>query len=150
MNKSEFRAISTIVEKLNWQKMPAEVGYSAIMLMVHNYQSGLADCCEESVSEDTALDMLSSLDADLLWTNLVIKDYETLCDEALSSFMLYYRYDIERWMKLGFTFEDALYMWDIPSLEYHRERIFCDDLGIHQYHLTEEIFFWSRVWPTLQ
>ena len=150
MNKSEFRAISTIVEKLNWQKMPAEVGYSAIMLMVNNYQSGLADCCEEYVSKDTALDMLSSLEADLLWTNLVIKDYDTLCDETLQSYMLYYRMDIERWMKIGIPFEDALYMWDIPSIKYFKKRLFCDDLGIHQYQLTEELFFWNKVWPTLQ
>ena len=146
MNKSNFRAISTIVEKLNWQKMPAEVACSAIMLMVHNYQSGLADCCDEYVSEDTAIELLTYLDADSLWTNLVIKDYETLSDEALSSFMLYYRYDIERWMKLGEPFEDAIREWDIPSLEYHRKRLFCDDLGIDPYELHNIIAFWDKVY----
>ena len=150
MNKSEFGAISTIVEKLSWQKMPAEVACSAIMTMVHNYQSGLADCCDEYVSEDTALELLTYLDADSLWTNLVVKDYDTLCDEILQGYILYYRRDIERWMKFGFTFEDALYMWDIPSINYYKEKLLCDDLGIHQYQLTEELFFWNKVWPTLQ
>ena len=113
MNSTQLSAIMQIVEKLEWNDMPAHIALDAVQIIVNNYISGLADCTEDSICEDTALDLINYLDADNIWLTLFIHDYDTLNDTKMQSYALLLRADIEESTRNGETFTEARREWDI-------------------------------------
>jgi predicted helicase len=114
MNKSQLSAIMQIVKKLGWNDMPALIALDAVQIMVNNYISGLADCTEDSICEDTALDLISNhLEVDNIWLTLFIYDYDTLNDEEMHQQALSLRWEIESYMRKGDTFTEARREWDV-------------------------------------
>lgn len=113
MNRTQLPAIMQIVKKLEWNDMPALIALDAVQIMVNNYISGLADCTEDIISEDTALDLINYLDADNIWLALFIHDYDTLNDTKMHKYALLLRGDIEESMRNGETFTEARKEWDI-------------------------------------
>ena len=113
MNSTQLSAIMQIVEKLEWNDMPALIALDAVQIMVNNYISGVADCTEDSISEDTALYLINYLDANDIWLTLFIYDYDTLNDTKMQSYALLLRADIEESMRNGETFTEARREWDI-------------------------------------
>ena len=108
MNKRELSAIMQIVKKLGWNDMPATVALEAIQRMINN------DIADSLLS-------IALWDADKIWMTLFVNDYQTLNDESLEHWAITYRNQIEAWMKLGYAFEDACNMYDIPSKEWEWE-----------------------------
>lgn len=114
MNKTQLSAIMQIVKKLEWNDMPTHIALDAIQIMVNNYISGFADCTEDSICEDTALDLISNhLTVDNIWLTLFIHDYDTLNDTKMQSYALLLRADIEEFMRNGETFTEARREWDV-------------------------------------
>ena len=113
MNKTQLSAIMQIVKKLEWNDMPLFVALDAIQLMVKNYISGMADCTEDIISEETALSFIASLDVDNIWLTLFIYDYNTLNDDRAKSYALLLRYDVEECMRNGYFFSEARREWDV-------------------------------------
>ena len=114
MNRTPLSAIMQIVNKLEWNDMPAYIALDAVQIMVNNYISGLADCTEDSIREDTALDLISNhLEVDNIWLTLFIHDYDTLNDTKMQSYALLLRADIEESMRNGETFTEARREWDV-------------------------------------
>ncbi len=118
MNKAELRAITLIVKKLGWNDMPATVALEAIQKMINNDIAVGADCCGIVEDSEDSLLSIATWDANKIWMTLFISDYQTLNDESLKHWALTYRPQIEAWMKLGYSFEDACQAWDIPSKEW--------------------------------
>jgi hypothetical protein len=118
MNKQELRAITLIVKKLGWNDMPATVAIPAIQRMINNDIAVGADCCGVIDDPEDSLLSISLWDADKIWMTLFVNDYQTLNDESLEHWALTYRSQIEAWMKLGHSFEEACNEWDIPSKEW--------------------------------
>lgn len=121
MNKQEFSAIMLIVKKLDWNDMPATVALEAIQKMLNNDIAVGADCCGIVDDPEDSLLSISLWGADKIWMRLFVSDYQTLNDEALEHWALTYRPQIEAWMRLGHSFEDACQEWDIPSKEWEWE-----------------------------
>jgi predicted helicase len=114
MNRTQLSAIMQIVNKLGWNDMPAHIALDAVQIMVNNYISGLADCTEDSICEDTALDLISNhLEVNNIWLTLFIHDYDTLNDTKMQSYALLLRADIEESMRNGETFTEARREWDV-------------------------------------
>lgn len=114
MNGTPLFAIMQIVKKLEWNDMPSHIALDAVQIMVNNYISCLADCTEDSICEDTALDLISNyLKVDDIWLNLFIHDYGTLNDTKMKSYALLLRADIEESMRNGETFTEARREWDV-------------------------------------
>lgn len=113
MNSTQLSAIMQIVEKLEWNDMPALIALDAVQIMVNNYISGVADCTEDSISEDTALDLINYLDANDIWLTLFIYDYDTLNNEEMHQQAASLRWEIEECMRNGETFTEARREWDI-------------------------------------
>lgn len=114
MNRTQLSAIMQIVKKLEWNDMPAHIALDAVQIMVNNYISRLADCTEDIISEDTALDLISNhLEVDNIWLTLFIHDYDTLSDTKMQSYALLLRADIEESMRNGETFTEARREWDV-------------------------------------
>lgn len=78
MNAS-MKAISIIVEKLGWQDRSAEAVLQDTLLMVHNRQAGMMDCCGECDSFDDELCSLAIQTADVIVSSLYISDLESSC-----------------------------------------------------------------------
>jgi hypothetical protein len=121
MNKQEFSAIMLIVKKLGWNDMPATVALEAIQRMINNDIAVGLDCCGVEETQEDSLLTLGTKDANYLWSALFVSDYETLNDQVLAHWALTYRPQIEAWMRLGHSFEDACQEWDIPSKEWEWE-----------------------------
>lgn len=122
MNKQELRAVTLIVKKLGWNDMPVTVAISAIQEMINNDIAISLDCCGfEDDPEDALLSIATQRPVDNIWLRLFISDYYSLHDEALKHWALTYRPQIEAWMKLGHSFEEACKAWDIPSKEWEWE-----------------------------
>ena len=122
MNKAELRAITLIVKKLGWNDMPATVALEAIQRMVNNDIAVTLDCCGwKDDPEDALLSIGTQRTVDNIWLRLFINDYETHHDESLRHWALTYRPQIEAWMRLGHSFEEACAEWDIPSKEWEWE-----------------------------
>lgn len=114
MNRAQLSAIMQIVKKLGWNDMPATTALDAIKTITNNYISGLADCTEEVISIDSALDLISNyLEADDIYLCLFIYDYHTLNDESMHKYALSLRHEIEASMKNGELFDEARREWDI-------------------------------------
>lgn len=121
MNKAELRAITLIVKKLGWNDMPATVALEAIQRMINNDIAISLDCCGFEDDPEDALLSIATRRADNIWLRLFIDSYETHQDESLHHWALTYRSQIEAWMRLGHSFEDACNEWDIPSKEWEWE-----------------------------
>ena len=114
MEKSQLTAIMQIVNKLGWNDMPANIALDAIQIIINNYISGLADCTEDIICVDTALDLISNhLEVDNIWLTLFIYDYDTLNDTKMQSYALLLRADIEQSMRNGEYFTEARREWDV-------------------------------------
>ena len=120
MNKQEFSAIMLIVKKLGWNDMPATVALEAIQRMINNDIAVGADCCGVEDNPEDSLLSISTLDADRIWLSLFISDYQTLNDYDLQTWAMALRYEIESWMRMGYSFDDACAEWDIPSVEWFK------------------------------
>ena len=80
MNKNEFKAISMIASKMNWQNKPVECVMETINQMVMNDQAlGLDTVGECDDYEDTLLS-IAVWDTDKLVSCLYTWDYTTHCD----------------------------------------------------------------------
>lgn len=122
MNKQELSAIMLIVKKLGWNDMPATVALEAIQKMINNDIAISLDCCGfQDEPEDALLSIATQRPVNNIWLRLFIDSYETLHDECLKHWALTYRPQIEAWMRLGHSFEDACQEWDIPSKEWEWE-----------------------------
>ena len=80
MNKNEFKAISMIAKKMDWQNKPVMEVCETINQMVRNDQAlGLDTVGECDDYEDTLLS-IAKLDIDKLVSCLYTWDYTTHCD----------------------------------------------------------------------
>ena len=114
MNITQLSAIMQIVKKLEWNDMPAHIALDAVQIMVNNYISGVADCTEDTICEETALNLISNhLDVDNTWLTLFIHDYDTLNNEEMHQQALSLRWEIERHMRNGEAFTEARREWDV-------------------------------------
>ena len=111
-----------IVKKLGWNDMPARVAIPAIQRMVNNDIAVSLDCCGfQDEPEDALLSIATMRPVNSIWMRLFIHDYQSLHDKPLKHWALTYRPQIEAWMKLGYSFEEACNKWDIPSKEWEWE-----------------------------
>lgn len=129
MNKQELRAITLIVKKLGWNDMPATVAIPAIQRMVNNEIAVTLDCCGTHESEEETLLTIASWNTEQIWVSLFINDYQSMHDESLHHWASTYRSQIEAWMRLGHSFEEACGEYDIPSKEW--------EWNMYQNHLAE-------------
>jgi len=104
-----------IVNKMGWNDMPADVALDAVQRMINNRHNVIADCCDESLGNDTIMeDMLSNeLSPNTLWLDLFICDYQTLQDKDMQMYALCLRDNIVSLMELGIPFDEAKKRWDI-------------------------------------
>lgn len=121
MNKRQFSAIMLIVQKLRWNDMPASVIIPTIQRMINNEIAVTLNCCGTHESEEEALLTVASWNTEQIWVSLFINDYQSMHDESLHHWASTYRPQIEAWMRLGHSFEDACQAWDIPSKEWEWE-----------------------------
>ena len=121
MNNKQLSAIMLIVKKLGWNDMPATTALEAIQRMINNDIAISLDCCGFEDDPEDALLSISTRKADNIWLRLFINSYETHHDDSLKHWALTYRSQIEAWMRLGHSFEDACNEWDIPSKEWEWE-----------------------------
>ena len=121
MNKRQFSAIMLIVQKLRWNDMPASVILPTIQKMINNEIAVTLDCCGTHESEEEALLTVASWNTEQIWVSLFINDYQSMHDESLHHWASTYRHQIEAWMRLGHSFEEACQEWDISSKEWEWE-----------------------------
>lgn len=113
MNKLNAKKVAQIAAKLGWLKMPANVVTNAVLLIVRNYINTIADCCDESICEDTALECILELNATDIYLQLFIDDYHSLNDVECHNLELSLRGEIEELMLKGYTFEEARREYDV-------------------------------------
>lgn len=77
MNKQEFKAISTIAKKMNWQDKPVEYVIETINQMVRNDQALGLDCCGECDDYEETLLSIATWDIDKIVSCLYTWDYTT-------------------------------------------------------------------------
>ena len=121
MNKAELRAITLIVKKLGWNDMPATVAIPAIQRMINNDIAVGADCCGVVEDREDSLLSIATWSSDVIWMKLFISDYHSLHDEALEHWATTYRPLFESIMKKGFSFEEAINHYMVPSKEWEWE-----------------------------
>lgn len=80
MNKQEFKAISMIASKMNWQDKPVECVIEAIDQMIRNDQALGLDCCGECGDYKETLLSIATWDIDKIVSCLYTWDYTTHCD----------------------------------------------------------------------
>lgn len=80
MNKNEFKAISMIAKKMNWQNKPVECVIETIDQMVRNDQALGLDCCGECDDYEETLLSIAAWDIDKIVSCLYTWDYTTHCD----------------------------------------------------------------------
>jgi hypothetical protein len=104
-----------IVNKMEWNDMPADVALNAVQTIINNRHNAISDCCEEDYCVDTIIeDMLSDeLTAGTLWLDLFISSYDELCDKEMQSYATALKEDITSLMRSGVYFSDARKEWDI-------------------------------------
>ena len=77
MNKNEFKAISMIAKKMNWQNKPVECVIETIKQMVMNDQALGLDCCGECDDFEETLLSMALWDTDKIVSCLYCWDYTT-------------------------------------------------------------------------
>lgn len=77
MNKQEFKAISMIAKKMNWQNKPVECVIETINQMVMNDQALGLDCCGECDDFEETLLSIALWDTDKIISCLYCWDYTT-------------------------------------------------------------------------
>jgi hypothetical protein len=77
MNKNEFKAISMIAKKMNWQNKPVECVIETINQMVRNDQALGLDCCGECDDYEETLLSMATWDIDKIVSCLYCWDYTT-------------------------------------------------------------------------
>ena len=77
MNKNEFKAISMIAKKMNWQDKPVECVIETIDQMVRNDQALGLDCCGECDDYEETLLSIATWGIDKLVSCLYTWDYTT-------------------------------------------------------------------------
>ena len=77
MNKNEFKAISMIAKKMNWQNKPVECVIETINQMVRNDQALGLDCCGECDDYEETLLSMATWDIDKIVSCLYTWDYTT-------------------------------------------------------------------------
>lgn len=104
-----------IVNKLGWNDMPTDVALDAVQRMIDNRHNAIADCCDESLCDDTIIeDMLSDeVSPHNLWLDLFICDYQTLCDKDMQMYAISLRDNIVSLMMMGIPFDEAKKRWEI-------------------------------------
>ena len=80
MNKQEFKAISMIAKKMDWQHMPFTEVCKTINQMVKNDQALGLDCCEECNDFEETLLSIATWDIDWIVSCLYCWDYTTYCN----------------------------------------------------------------------
>jgi len=78
MNKSEFKAISTIAKKMNWQNKPVMEVCETINQMVRNQQALELDCVGECDDEEDTLLSIALWDTNKIASTIVVSDYQSL------------------------------------------------------------------------
>ena len=77
MNKNEFKAISMIAKKMNWQNKPVECVIETVNQMVRNDQALGLDCCGECDDYEETLLSMATWDIDKIVSCLYCWDYTT-------------------------------------------------------------------------
>ena len=77
MNKNEFKAISMIAKKMNWQNKPVECVIETVNQMVRNDQALGLDCCGECDDYEETLLSMATWDIDKIVSCLYTWDYTT-------------------------------------------------------------------------
>ena len=78
MNKAEFKAISSIADKLNWQNKPVMEVCETIKQMVRNQQALELDTVGECDGDEETLLSIALWDHDKIVSTLYVSDYESL------------------------------------------------------------------------
>lgn len=110
----EINAILKIVNKMGWQKMPAEVAIDAIKQAVIN-----ASCIlhEENkvVSIPEVLECLTrpGIKTSTIWVLLFVNNSKDLDDIKVNTACLAMRWEIEACLRKGMSLEAARREWDI-------------------------------------
>lgn len=80
MNKAEFKAISMICQKLDWNTRPVIEVCESIKQMVRNQQSLEIDTIGECDDEEDTLLSIALWDSAKIFSTLLVSDYQSLCD----------------------------------------------------------------------
>lgn len=80
MNKNEFKAISMIAKKMNWQNKPVECVIETVNQMVMNNQALGLDCCGECDDYEETLLSIATWNIDKIVSCLYTWDYTTHCN----------------------------------------------------------------------
>lgn len=80
MNRNEFKAISMIAKKMDWQNKPVECVIETVNQMVRNDQALGLDCCGECDDYEDTLLSIATWDIDKIVSCLYTWDYTTHCD----------------------------------------------------------------------
>lgn len=78
MNKAEFKAISIIVDKLNWHNKPVMEVCETIKQMVRNQQALELDTVGECDGDEETLLSIALWNADKIVSTMYVSDYESL------------------------------------------------------------------------
>ena len=78
MNKQEFKAISMIARKMNWQNKPVVNVLETINQMVRNQQSLELDTVGECDDGEETLLSIALWDKDKITSTMYVNDYESL------------------------------------------------------------------------
>lgn len=78
MNKAEFKAISIIADKLNWQQKPVMEVCETIKQMVRNQQALELDTVGECDGDEETLLSIALWDRDKITSTMYVNDYTSL------------------------------------------------------------------------
>lgn len=87
MNKQEFKAISMIARKMNWQNKPVIEVCEIINQMVRNQQALELDCIGECDDYEETLLSIATWDASKVDSTLHLNDYHSLVDYEYTMFL---------------------------------------------------------------
>jgi len=128
MNKNEFKAISMIAKKMNWQNKPVMEVCETIKQMVRNQQALELDCIGECDGDEETLLSIALWSKDKIRSTMFVTDYCSLQEWSWNLFC----------EDMGITSEDmtAMMHWwnvknDLLAVEYEEEDIakydaYCD------------------------
>ena len=87
MNKQEFKAISMIAKKMNWQNKPVIECMKTINQMVRNQQALELGCTGECDDYEETLLSIATWNADKIGSTIYINDYHSLVDYEHTLFL---------------------------------------------------------------
>ena len=125
MNKQEFKAISMIASKMNWQNKPVMEVMNTINQMVRNQQALELDTVGECDDFEETLLSIALWDKDRIASTMYVSDYESLVMWGVYSFCDVMGIDMD-------TF-NAMLQWNSCKMNFLAPEYEAEDIAYEEY-----------------